>query len=258
MSARASLPFLEAFGLERNRYVYLVGGGGKTSLLFAASRALVAAGRSVLTTTSTKMLYPAPGESDHVVIAAQNSGLVARLKSEFDLRRHLTAAPSLADEGRKLCGYAVDEIDRLAEARVADSVLVEADGAAGRSLKAHRDHEPVVSLCADLVIVVIGVDCLGKPMNDLYVHRAELFRRRLGRPHDSAITVDDAVAIIFHRDGYLKRVGPGAEVGLFVNKVGTPEAEVEARRLEQAVKESDRERRFRWVVIGDVATAWFQ
>jgi|WetSurMetagenome_2_1015567.scaffolds.fasta_scaffold455249_2 probable selenium-dependent hydroxylase accessory protein YqeC len=257
MSMRSPRPLLESFDLEKNRYVYLIGGGGKTALLFVMARALVEGGRSVLTTTSTKILRPTPDESDHVVIGAESSVLIDRVTSGFSSHRHITAALALAEDGQKLLGLSVDQIDLLADAHASDYVLVEADGAAGRSIKAHLDHEPVVSGRADLVVVVIGVDCIGKPMLDLHVHRAELFRRRLGRPLDSVVTVDDVAAIVFHRDGYLKRIAQRSEVVVFVNKVAGPEAEANARRLEQAVKGNDTERRIHRVVLGDVATGRF-
>ena len=101
-------------------------------------------------------------------------------------------------------------LDALVDARVAEHVLVEADGSAGRPLKAHAEHEPVVSARADLVIAVIGVDCLGRPMDDEHVHRAALLRERLGRPAGALVTPDDVAGIVLHRDGWLAKVAAGS------------------------------------------------
>jgi probable selenium-dependent hydroxylase accessory protein YqeC len=252
MFVRTPSQFLEAFALERHRYVYLIGGGGKTSLMYTLARVLGSTGHSVITTTSTRICYPQPMESDRAVVAPFDADLVDRLRVELANRRHITVAPSLLPGEQKLCGFNPDDLDALALARVADYVLVEADGAAGRSLKTHRDYEPVLSGHADLVIIVIGVDCLGQPMNDLHVHRAALLCERLGRPPESLITPDDVAAIVFHREGYLQRVGRDSAVAVFLSKVVTPAAESQAREVAEALQRLDREHRISAVVGGDV------
>lgn len=245
-------PLLEAFALQKNRCVYLIGGGGKTSLMFTLAHALGAAGHSVLTTTSTRIRYPRPEASDRVVVAPFDTGLITRLRAELADRRHVTVAESFRPEEQKLYGFTSDELDGLADSGVADHLLVEADGAAGRSLKAHREFEPVLSNRADLVIVVIGIDCVGRPMNELHVHRASLFCERLGRPPESLITHEDVAAIVFHPEGYLKRVGRDSAVAVFLSKAGTPAAEEQARRLAKALRARDHRNRVFEVVIGDV------
>jgi probable selenium-dependent hydroxylase accessory protein YqeC len=249
---------LDAFGARERRYVHLIGGGGKTSLMFALAHALADAGRSVLTSTSTRIGDPEPEESDRVVLGSDAASLVEALNAEFLTRRHVTVAASRLENEGKLLGLGVDQLDRLVEAQVAGHVLVEADGAAGRSLKAHREHEPLVSARAGLVIAVIGADCLGMPMDDRYVHRAELLRARLGRAPGSIITPEDVARAFFHRDGYLARIGKNSEVIVFVNKAGTAEALGEARRLAEALQRADREHRLDSIVVGDVRSGIYE
>ena len=256
-AARASR-ILDAFGLRERRYVHLIGGGGKTTLMFAAAHALAGEERSVLTTTSTRILYPEPAQSERVVIDAEAESLIERLKGAFASHRHVTAAAYLVAAERKLHGPPVAVLDAIVDARVADHVLVEADGSAGRSLKAHREHEPVVSARADLVIAVIGVDCLGTPMDDAHVHRAALLRERLGRPPGSAVRVEDVAGIVLHRDGWLARVERGCRVIAFVNKVTTPATRDDARRLAWTLRASDAGHRLAHVIVGDVQTGMFE
>ena len=259
----------DAFALERNRYVYLIGGGGKTSLMFALARLLVTAGRTVLTATSTKILLPDPAESRRVIVAPFAMGLIERLRGEIADQRHVTVASAFLSkepERRsteqvlrpgvpKLCGFHPDELDALAEAAVADYLLVEADGSAGRSLKAHLDHEPVLSDRAELVIVVIGVDCVGLPLNEHQVHRARLFGQRLGIAPETPLTPEHVAGIVFHRDGYLKRIGRESSVTIFLSKVASPAAEEVARGLEEALSRQDRGDRISAIVLGDVKSA---
>jgi probable selenium-dependent hydroxylase accessory protein YqeC len=249
---------LDAFGLRERRYVHLIGGGGKTTLMFAAAHALAAEGRSVLTTTSTRILYPEPAQSDCVVLGSHAASLVERLRSEFATRRHVTAVAPDPEGGRKVGGLPVVVLDALVDARIAEHMLVEADGAAGRSLKVHADHEPVVSPRADLVIGVIGADCLGAPLDDAHVHRSALLRERVGRPAGALVTAEDVAGIVLRPDGWLARVARECEVVAFVNQAATPQAVAQARRLADALRASDAGHRLARVVIGDVRTGVFE
>ncbi len=248
---------LDAFGLRERRYVHLIGGGGKTTLMFAAAHALAAEGCSVLTTTSTRILYPEPAQSGCVVLGSDAASLVERLRVEFGAHRHVSAVAPDPTGGRKVVGLPIMTLDALVDAHVTGHVLVEADGAAGHPLKAHADREPVVSPRADLVIAVIGVGCLGAPMDDQHVHRAALMRERLGRPAGAVVTAEDVAGIVLHRHGYLAQVARVAEVVVFVNQVVTPAARDGARSIAEALRRADSERRLSHVIIGDVRAGAF-
>jgi probable selenium-dependent hydroxylase accessory protein YqeC len=109
-----------------------------------------------------------------------------------------------------------------------------------------------------ILIAVIGADCLGMPMDDRYVHRAELLRARLGRAPGSIITPEDVARAFFHRDGYLARIGKNSEVIVFVNKAGAAETLGKARRLAEALRRADREHRLGSVVVGDVRSEMYE
>jgi probable selenium-dependent hydroxylase accessory protein YqeC len=249
---------VDAFGLRERRYVHLIGGGGKTTLMFAAAHALAAAGRAVLTTTTTRILYPEPAQSDCVVLGSDAASLAERLRVEFVTHGHVTVVAPDPGSGRKVGGLPVAVLDALVDARVAEHVLVEADGSAGRPFKAHADHEPVVSPRADLVIAVIGVDCLGAPMDDTHVHRAALLRERLGRPAGALVTAEDVAGIVLGRGGWLARVAPDCAVIVFINKVATARALDGARGIAGALRAADAERRLAGVVVGDVRAGAFE
>jgi probable selenium-dependent hydroxylase accessory protein YqeC len=248
---------LDAFGLRERRYVHLIGGGGKTSLMFALARALVAEGCTVLTTTTTRIGVPGPAESATVVIGADARALVGPLRAACVGQRHVTAARAHVVAERKLLGLPVAELDALVAAGVAEHLIVEADGSAGRPLKAHAGQEPVVSLLADLVVAVVGATCLGMPMDDAHVHRAALLRERLGRPLGARIGAEDVAAILFHPEGYLARVGRDTAVALFVNQADSAETLAAARAITEAVTGADRGHRLGRVVVGDVRAGDF-
>ncbi|MFH1130738.1 MAG: selenium cofactor biosynthesis protein YqeC, partial [Pseudomonadota bacterium] len=148
----------DIFGLDNKHYIFLIGGGGKTSLMFLLARQLAEKGRSVITTTSTKIIYPTEEQSTQVIVSQELTGLLEELHTKISHSSHVTAGKTLLKEQNKLSGFSAEELDVLFEANIADYIIVEADGAAGCSLKAHNEYEPVVSPKADLVIAVIGID----------------------------------------------------------------------------------------------------
>ncbi len=239
-------------GRRENRYVFLIGGGGKTTLLFALAHSLCRKGDFVITTTSTKILRPSPEDSPAVVVEGDIPRLTSRLHDRLGEVTHVTAANAALADGDKLAGFTADDLDQLYEARVADYLLVEADGAAGRSLKAHAEHEPVVSHRADLAIAVIGIDCLGKPLSDEHVHRAGRFGETLGCEPGTPITVDDVARIFFHPCGYLKAVGPQMEIAVFLSKVKSATDRECAAHLANALRQGDAAGRIARIAAGDL------
>lgn len=157
----------------------IIGSGGKTSLLYRLGRELAPRGRVILTTT-THIFQP-----DWLP--------VARRSGSAPLLCVGTPAP-----GGKLTAPE-ESIEDLAA--IADYVLVEADGAARRPLKAHAAHEPVIPVGANQVICVVGASGLWRPAVEV-VHRPELFIQRSG----SKMATPEAVARVLLEEGLYTRV----------------------------------------------------
>ncbi len=110
-------------------------------------------------------------------------------------------------------------------------VLIEADGARGRSLKAPAEHEPVIPQVVDLVVPVMGLDVLGEKLEGDLVYRPELVRALLEIQKDQIIQPADAARILAHKNGALKDVPPGAQVRVILNKAETQKAVEQGREI---------------------------
>jgi probable selenium-dependent hydroxylase accessory protein YqeC len=107
---------------------------------------------------------------------------------------------------------------------LADLVLVEADGARGRSLKLPASHEPVIPSSTTLVLVVAALDVLGRPLDADRVHRLDLVAAALGKALGEPVTAEDIGRTLGHAAGYPARVPPGTRAGVFLNKAEDAEA----------------------------------
>lgn len=177
--------------------VAVIGSGGKTTLLRTLGEELAQTGRVLLCTT-TKM-FPF---------------------SDLPLAR--TAEELAAMEDRLLCAGRPIPGGKLTEPELPvaelaawfDYVLIEADGAAGRPLKAHAPHEPVIPPEAAQVIHVIGASGFGEPVAQA-AHRPERYARLAGVSEAECASPETEAAV-------LRAEGLGGQ--FFLNQAEDPAA----------------------------------
>ncbi|MCI2057970.1 MAG: putative selenium-dependent hydroxylase accessory protein YqeC [Oscillibacter sp.] len=188
----------------------VVGSGGKTTLLCALGEGLSAGGAAVILCTTTK-IYPFAGIFG---TDTADEAVLTRL-----LRAHrLVCAGLPAGDSGKLTAPGIP-MARLA--RLADYVLVEADGAHGRPLKAHAPWEPAVPPEAERVVCAAGVLGIGRPIAEC-AHRPERYAALAGAAEDETVTPEMAARVL-----RAERLG---EIYL-LNQADGPEELAAARRV---------------------------
>jgi molybdenum cofactor cytidylyltransferase len=100
-----------------------------------------------------------------------------------------------------------------------DVVIVEADGAKGRSLKAPAHYEPVIPASTSILVLLAAIDALDKPLEDQWVHRLEIVVRLAKAQLGQIITSELMSTVLLHPEGGLKDVPPSARVVPLINKV---------------------------------------
>lgn len=197
----------EPLGLGDRELVAFVGAGGKSTLLFRLGDELASAGATVLLTTTTKM---GSDQAKRVRCVSPDEVLAARLEP----------GPVMVvaeDDGHKVTGPSPEGVDVLFAASHARYVLVEADGARGRSFKTPAEHEPVIPSTTTLVVIVVGADAIGRPIAEK-CHRPELVAKLAGLSVHDTLDVDAAVRVLTHPEGLLRAVPAGARVVGVVTK----------------------------------------
>lgn len=188
------------FKLKERGVISIIGAGGKTTLMFQLAKELADSGKTVLTTTTTKIFMPCPEQSPDTIIADSFDELVEKLNKGLTRFNHLSAGSEQIQANGKLKGFDPDVINRLWQSSCFDWIIVESDGAKQKSLKATDLHEPVVPEVTTHLILVTGLDVIGKILCDKYVHRAGIFSKNTalspgGIIDEQSIAISTAIEI---------------------------------------------------------------
>ena len=227
----------QGLGFEEGGVVSLVGAGGKTSLLFRLGHELSKDGDTVLTTTTTKIFMPRMEQSAYVVQGLSAASILSQVKDRLGDHRHVTAVSGpLSSEG-KLAGLEPDVVDQIWKSGIFQWIIVEADGAAGRPLKAPAAHEPVIPGSCTHAIGVLGLSVLGMPLEESWVFRPERFSDLTGFPRGQSISEEAVADLIVHPLGLMKGVSKESTGFVFLNQADRPEKVTAARRICSILKE---------------------
>lgn len=207
---------------EQRGVLSLVGAGGKTSLLFHLAHALARTGKRVLTTTTTKIFAPTPEQSQTILIDDDPEAILLRASTRLQTTNHITAAAHCIENG-KLHGFAPEAIRAFRESGLFDWILVEADGAARRPLKAPAGHEPVVPPDTTVLVAVAGLEVIGQPLSEESVFRSALAAPLMGLAVGEIITESALARLFAHPSGCFKEAPPLARRFIFLNKADSPE-----------------------------------
>ena len=222
MVTEAQFPFLA----EKGHVVSLVGGGGKTTLLYALSEHCARRGWRVLAGTTTHIRQPKQNfaAADADVKALWAAGAFAVLGTP-DGSGKLTAPPPR-------------QLEHWMEQ--ADAVFLEADGAKRLPCKVPAAHEPVLLPESDIVQAVAGLSALGRPLQEC-CFRTELACALLGVPPETCLTPDLLARLLACGQGGRKGVGTRA-FGVVLNQADTPERTLLGKQSLKILWEQDRVR----------------
>ena len=223
--------------------VAFVGSGGKTSGMRQTAAAIVRAKKRVVITTTTnigpeqKALFPA-------VIEQTDDHLPLDLLAEL-LEAHgqcLIVGPTApAKRGHKVKGVPPEFVDRLVKSAAEQAehlqiaaFVLEADGSRRLPIKAPAEYEPPMPNSTTHLVSMVGLDAVGRLIEEGAVHRPERIRSILGiaaKRDDARLTPAHIAALLRHPQGGAKALPPGARLFLALNKADASTHRVLARLI---------------------------
>lgn len=238
------------FGLGPREHVALVGGGGKTSLMFALAAELTGFGKKVITGTTTKIANDEARNAPRIVCTGSNPQWRAQVNEGLTGFGHVLTGYGALASG-KLQGIRSADADLLYKDSLADYLILEADGAARRPVKAPAAHEPVIPLSATLVVAIIGADAISRPCTPDVVYRLEEFKRLTGLRRGDRLEPERLAGLFWKPEGLFRNSPDSARRIVFLNRVDRMQDQGPAESLAGSILAFDHCPVLR-VVIGSV------
>lgn len=216
-----------ALRVNSSTCIAFIGAGGKTTAMFQLARELP--GLVILTATSHLGAWQVRLADKHII--AKTAAPLEELEPEW--KGVILVTGEIEEERTK--PIPEDILNWLWQfcSRHAIPLLIEADGAREKPLKAWAAHEPPIPSFVDLVVQVVGLSGLGKPLREDQVHRAEIFSNLSGVAIGQAIIPDALIRVLTRPEGGLKNIPHRARRIVLLNQADTPELQSSAQRLSQ-------------------------
>ncbi|MDK9710227.1 selenium cofactor biosynthesis protein YqeC [Acidaminobacter sp.] len=197
--------------------ISLCGAGGKTSALFDLAATLKQRDQHsrIVVLTTTRMMVEKSPRIDHFIS-------VDALTQIGKLSPGITMVARGMDEQGKIYGFEPRDIDLWIEGPAFEQnnsfVLIEADGANKKPLKAPRDGEPRFPGKTQVVLGVLGADAFDLPAVEARIHRLALFLELTGMKEGDLVTAEALADLIHSENGLFKSCPADALKIILVNK----------------------------------------
>lgn len=213
------LPFLH----EKGHIISLVGGGGKTTLLYAMAAHCARKGWRILVTTTTHIQQPASAlwaQDDAALTALWQTGSYA-------------VAGIPAAQG-KLAMPPTLQLQRwIAQA---DAVFVEADGAKHHPCKVPAAHEPVLLPQSDIVLAVAGLSALGRPLQQV-CFRYDTVRPQFLDAEPQALLTPQMLALMLASEQGGRKAIEARQFYAILNQADTPELQQQGMQVQEILRQ---------------------
>src|SRR6266566_3109967 len=208
------MPLLcDLIDLPAHPLITIVGAGGKTTTMYSLASELAYRGKRVITTTTTQIFYPEPDETDTLIVTSETHTLLKTIDEAWQKYRRLTVAGAVL-RTEKLAGLQPEQPYELLLKSGADVVIVEADGARHRMIKAPGEHEPVIPLQANVALLLMSAEAINQPLSDRIAHRPELIAMVTGINVGDVLSPAVIARLITSEQGALKHIPETASVYL--------------------------------------------
>jgi molybdenum cofactor cytidylyltransferase len=220
-----SMQLSDTLRLSKTPRLAFVGAGGKTTALSILAKEM---SKPLLVTTTTHLGDWQTSFVDHHVILGENPDL-RMVEDQLEgivlvtQNKHENRLVGLKPENMKAV-YEFCEKHKL-------SLLMECDGSRQLPIKAPGKNEPLIPDFVDTVVVVAGLTCLGKSVNETTIHHPEIFSTFSNLQQGELITKKALVRLLLHKDAGLKNIPSWARKIVLLNQADTLSLQAQAGSL---------------------------
>lgn len=151
------------FLIDKQKHIIsLVGGGGKTTIMYELAEYFAEQGKRVVVLTTTHIWLPRAKNGTNAV-AREYATTLQELEKLWWHGQYGIIGSLEAGTGKLIAPAEKLQNEAL---QACDVALIEADGAKQMPCKLPAEHEPVLLENSDIVIAVAGLDALGKSLEE--------------------------------------------------------------------------------------------
>ena len=203
--------------------VCLVGAGGKKTTMYAL--AAIHGGRVALSSTAHMYRYDTECVDQVMTVAGEGDNRPG------DGRVVAFAGPT--DTAERVGGLTTEQLSAIWRSGRFTLLLIKADGARARWIKAPAAYEPLIPAFADTVIPVISARVIGRTLSSGIAHRGELVADVVGATLDEPLRPEHLARLLSSERGALQKVGDSLVVPL-INMVDDEPTRRRAEAVAQA------------------------
>lgn len=222
---------LQALRLRKqniNQTISFIGSGGKTTALFLLAKQLHT---NVIVTTTTRLAAWQTTLADHHMVANSIED-IQNIPNEGVV---LITGEVIGEKATSIEKNILIQLHKYCKSQNIP-LLIEADGSKQKPLKAPAEHEPAIPDFSDIIVYVVGLSVIGKSLNDVNVHRPEIFSRLASLVNNDMITPDSIIKVLTHPQGGLKNIPRHARKIMLLNQADTSELQSLAGEMAQQLR----------------------
>jgi probable selenium-dependent hydroxylase accessory protein YqeC len=203
--------------LPAHPLISIVGAGGKTTTMYTLASELAQRGGRVITTTTTQIFFPEPGQTGTLIVAAETPTLLEMISAAWQQYRRVTVAGAII-RADKLAGLQPGQPYELLMHSGAGAVIVEADGARHRMIKAPAEHEPVIPVHTNIALLMMSAGAINQPLSAEVAHRPERIASVVDMSLGEILTPIRIARLVTSEQGALKHIPKDATTYLLITR----------------------------------------
>jgi len=212
------MPLLcDLIDLPAHPLISIVGAGGKTTTMYTLASELAQRGGRVITTTTTQIFFPEPGQTGTLIVAAETPTLLEMISAAWQQYRRVTVAGAII-RADKLAGLQPGQPYELLMHSGAGAVIVEADGARHRMIKAPAEHEPVIPTHTNIALLMMSAGAINQPLSAEVAHRPERIASVVDMSLGEILTPIRIARLVTSEQGALKHIPKDATTYLLITR----------------------------------------
>lgn len=216
-----SSDLLELFSAQSG-VVCCIGAGGKKTTMFQLAKAH--GGRVGITATAHIEYFP--GTLNAINYIGTEEDILQAIRNDKSSSAIAFAKPS--ERFGRRAGISTGLLQTIKNENHFELILVKADGARGRFIKAPAEHEPPIPGFTSTVIPVVSAKVFGMPLTEKIAHRVDRISKLAGLDEHDEIRPEHIARLLSSSEGSLKNAGTAKVIPL-INMVDYVEQETLAK-----------------------------